>query len=102
MSGRWADSNRKAELPPDWDTVIRPAILARDGYRCVASLRDSSRCIESATDVDHIIPGNDHSPANLQSLCGWHHKRKSAREGQAARTPTPPLRRPPERHPGLK
>jgi 5-methylcytosine-specific restriction protein A len=42
------------------------------------------RCSEYATDVDHIRPGDDHSEANLRSLCEWHHQQKSSREGAAA------------------
>lgn len=41
--------------------------------------------VEQATEVDHIIPhkGDDslrRDPANLQSLCSYHHKSKTARE----------------------
>lgn len=101
MSGGWADSTRRQELPSDWPDR-RETALQRDGYRCTQPLRDGGgRCPAPATDVDHIKHGNDHSLANLASLCSWHHNQKSAREGQAARTPPPPLRRPPERHPGL-
>jgi len=43
--------------------------------------------LEKAVDVDHIIPhkGDDAlrlDPANLQSLCKWHHRSKTARERQ--------------------
>ncbi|MEU7570315.1 hypothetical protein [Micromonospora sp. NPDC049240] len=38
-----------------------------------------------AVDVDHIIPGNDHSRSNLRALCEWHHDKKSGAEGAAAR-----------------
>jgi hypothetical protein len=37
-----------------------------------------------ATDVDHIVAGDDHEPSNLQALCRFHHARKSAREGASA------------------
>ena len=61
-----------------WRTVIRPTILARDGYRCqirelgvCANLSGepmSPRCLE----VDHKTPveagGSDH-PANLRASC---------------------------------
>ncbi|MFD0276161.1 HNH endonuclease [Kitasatospora sp. NPDC127111] len=42
------------------------------------------RCSARATDVDHIVPGDDHSDDNLRSLCGWCHRQKSASEGGTA------------------
>ncbi|MEU9126596.1 hypothetical protein AB0D08_00515 [Kitasatospora sp. NPDC048540] len=35
--------------------------------------------------MDHIVPGDDHREANLRSLCGWHHRAKSSREGAVAK-----------------
>lgn len=100
----WSSSHRRAELPADWATVLRPRTLARDGYRCVALMRDGSRCPATATDVDHIGDRHDHSDNNLQSLCRWHHGRKTAAESAAARRAKrrPLRRRPEERHPGLR
>jgi 5-methylcytosine-specific restriction protein A len=99
VSGGWADSNRRAELPPNWATEIRPAILARDNHRC-QHLDHGHRCGRPASDVDHIRRGTDHSPENLQALCADHHAAKTSREGNAARW-AGPRRRPTERHPGL-
>lgn len=99
MSG-WHGSNRRAELPPNWRTEIRPAVLKRDGYRC-RWITDGERCPARATDVDHMRDRHDHSLANLQALCGWHHARKSAAEGGTAAALTPRgTRRPTEPHPG--
>lgn len=97
----WSTSNRRQRLPKDWP-VRRASVLQRDGYRCVAVLVDGERCTESATDVDHIKPGDDHSLTNLQALCRWHHARKSAREGHEARGAVrrPSRRRPEAPHPG--
>lgn len=94
----WAGSTRAARLPRDWP-AIRARILARDGHRC-------TRCGAPATDVDHVIPGDDHSENNLVSLCAADHRAKSGREGQAAGVVTrhlagQHLHRPPEPHPGL-
>ncbi|MEU4221982.1 HNH endonuclease signature motif containing protein [Actinoplanes sp. NPDC026623] len=69
----------------------------RAGGQCEAVER-GMRCPAPGTDCDHVRPGNDHSYANLQWLCGPHHAVKSAREGAQARVP---LHRPPERHPGI-
>ena len=102
MSGGWIGSTRRARLPADWSRR-RSRVLRRDGYQCTATddNGERQRCEEPATDVDHIEPGDDHSDANLTALCGWHHARKSAREGgQAASARRIPRRRPPEPHPG--
>jgi 5-methylcytosine-specific restriction endonuclease McrA len=67
-------------------------------------MRDGSRC-PATTDleVDHIGDPLDHDDANLQVLCTWHHKRKTADESGAARRARPRERRarPAERHPGI-
>lgn len=99
MSGGWAGSNRRYELPANWQTEIRPAILTRDRYRC-QWLENGRRCAKWANHVDHIVPGDDHRPENLQALCEPHHLRKSSREGNAARW-AERAQRPAERHPGL-
>lgn len=99
MPSGWIGSTRRARLPRDW-SARRARVLRRDGYRCTAA-DYGERCPEPATDVDHIEPGDDHSEANLASLCGWHHARKSAREGAAAAHANRAQRvRPPEPHPG--
>ncbi|WSJ69057.1 HNH endonuclease [Kitasatospora sp. NBC_01302] len=80
----WTTSDRRLRLPPNWPQ-IRRRVLARDGHRCTATDHYGVRCPEAATDVDHIRPGDDHREANLRSLCGWHHRVKSSREGAAAK-----------------
>jgi len=92
-------SDRAKRLPLDWESRRR-RVLHRDGHRCRATHIDGSRCDMPASDVDHIIAGDDHSEANLQSLCRWHHARKSSAEGQAARGPREKRTRAPETHPG--
>ncbi|WP_432160763.1 HNH endonuclease [Streptomyces sp. NRRL F-5630] len=98
MSGGWAGSDRRTELPPDWP-VIRADVLDRDGHRC-RWREHGTVCGKHATEVDHIRPGNDHRPENLQALCREHHAIKSSREGNAARWAVR-RQRPAERHPGL-
>lgn len=99
MTGGWVGSDRRQHLPPGWAT-IRKRVLARDGHRCTATLRNGHRCHDRATDVDHINPGDDHSDSNLRALCAWHHRRKSSSEGGQARQRYT-NRRPQEHHPGL-
>lgn len=96
----WEGSDRASRLPSDWATR-RLRVLRRDGYRCQWREDDvPGICGERGSDVDHINPGDDHSPENLQTLCRWHHARKSAAEGNAARKPTASRYRKPEGHPG--
>ncbi|GGM75653.1 hypothetical protein GCM10012275_52940 [Longimycelium tulufanense] len=99
MPGGWVGSNRSAELPLNWSTEIRPAVLERDDYQC-RWFTDGVRCTEPATDVDHVDDPHGHRPENLQSLCRWHHNRKSSAQGNAARRHWS-TKRPSEPHPGL-
>lgn len=90
----WHGSDRAARLPPDW-ARRRARILRRDPVCQVCQLAPS-------TQVDHVLPGDDHSEANLRGICGPCHATKSGREGgRAAAARRPPARRPPDPHPGL-
>lgn len=92
-SGQWKSSNRKLRLPPNWNS-LRKIVLDRDGHRCV-------KCGYKATQVDHIVPGDDHRLDNLQSLCTECHGSKSSLEGVMSRQRNRELRkRPVEKHPG--
>lgn len=97
----WDTSDRRDRLPHDW-AVRRLRVLRRDSYRCQARLSDGRLCLAPASDVDHIVRGDDHRPENLQSLCRWHHSQKTAAEAAEARraNPRPSRQRPPEKHPG--
>lgn len=100
----WSSSTRRADLPSNWD-AIRRRILARDSHQCTAMMRDGSRCpTTTGLEVDHIGDRRNHTDANLQTLCAWHHKRKTAGESAAARRRSPRERRarPTEAHPGLR
>lgn len=74
----WESSNRRAELPPDWEKRKR-RVKRRDGNRCV--ICGSSDRLE----VDHIDDPDDHSDENLQTLCHRHHMQKTQREAAAGR-----------------
>ena len=100
-SGKWAGSNRRAELPPDWEK-IRRRIFERDNWRCTA-MTPFGRCLQVATDCDHVGSKHDHSDENLTSLCADHHKAKTALQGPTARRERREAKkRPPEIHPGLR
>ncbi|MFJ6636549.1 HNH endonuclease [Streptomyces sp. NPDC091376] len=78
-------------------------IKRRDGYRCMTVFEVSGRCTQPGTDVDHIIPGDDHRDENLQLLCSWCHTQKSAREGgEAAAKTRVKTSRPKPTHPALE
>lgn len=79
----WMGSTRRSRLPQDWPAIVR-RIKRRDGYRCTNVFEVAGRCVSRGTDVDHIIPGDDHSDDNLRLLCRWCHAQKSAREGGTA------------------
>lgn len=97
----WATSDRRERLPPDWPR-LRAQVLAEAGHRCENTKKDGRRCWDKATEVDHIVAGDDHSRSNLRAICTWCHRRKSALEGVEARKAADSiLTRPPETHPGL-
>lgn len=87
---------RADRLPPNWQT-IRRRILRRDNGACQIA---GPRCIAVATDVDHITPGDNHRPGNLQAACKPCHADKSSAEGVQARGAGPLRWLAPEDHPG--
>jgi len=99
-SGRTATKEWKA---------LRVIILERDEHRCTAIQQNGERCPEkSPLVIDHIknaASGGTDEHSNLQTLCKWHHDRKTAKEASAARTAKPRVKnglRPPEIHPALR
>lgn len=87
----WAGSDRRARLPANWDS-LRLLVFARDGWRCRFEFRPGQRCpvrdpskTGAGLECDHVRPGDDHSMANLRSLCKRHHQMKSSSEGAAGR-----------------
>lgn len=77
----WANSNRKQELPKDWQTR-RMIVLKRDNYICYL-------CGQYGADrVDHIEAGNNHDLKNLaavhDSVPPHCHRYKSSKEGNDA------------------
>lgn len=74
--GRFETSDRRSRLPRNW-TSIRRRVLIRDKFCRVCE-------VNLSTEVDHILPGDDHGDENLQGICRYCHSRKSAREGGLA------------------
>ncbi|WP_079868837.1 HNH endonuclease [Mycobacteroides abscessus] len=60
-------------------------------------------CLVTASEVDHIVPGDDHSDGNLRAACRKCHAHKSSAEGNDRQRQLRALRkRPIERHPGQR
>ena len=67
----------------------------------ICELRYEGICIGTASEVDHINRGDDHSRANLRAVCWRCHAKKSSMEGHARKRELRELRkRRSERHPG--
>jgi 5-methylcytosine-specific restriction enzyme A len=93
----WKTSQRRESLPMDWNRR-RSFVLRRDGNRCQIRL---DGCQIEASDVDHIVRGDNHSPENLRAACKSCHGKKSSAEGHAVQARMRSRRkRPLERHPG--
>ena len=73
----WAGSYRRARLPRDWNTR-RLIVMKRDNNTCY-------QCGQTATDVDHLVAGDDHSLGNLAAICSNCHKQKTSNEGHTAK-----------------
>ena len=88
---------RSKRLPSNW-AALRKRVLARDGYQC--RIR-SHVCSFHATEVDHIVAGDNHDLGNLQSVCSDCHKQKTSFEASSASRRKRELKlRPRDRHPG--
>lgn len=72
----WAGSNRRSELPRNWNKLRRRA-LRRDPLCRACGMAP-------ATEVDHIADRFDHRLSNLQGLCARCHREKTLREARAA------------------
>lgn len=103
MAEHWQESPsawRTAPRPRGWKT-LRAQVLERDGNQCTW-IDDGQRCTNEGTDCDHIGDPEDHTPTNLRTLCGYHHRKRTALQARAARGPMEPRARPkPAAHPGL-
>lgn len=94
----WETSRRRNRLPYNWDE-IRRQVLQDAHWICEIRLED--RCLGTASEVDHVNRGDDHSRENLRAACHKCHAKKSSQEGVAARRRKRELnKRTPERHPG--
>lgn len=96
----WDTSDRRDRLPDDW-AIRRVRVLRRDGYRCRHIDSTGVRCDVRGNQVDHIERGDNHDLTNLQTLCEFHHKQKTAAEAFEARKAKgfPTQRRGGETHP---
>ena len=96
-SGAWSNSDRSARLPSDW-AKRRIRVLRRDGFRCRIT---GPHCLTLATEVDHIVHGDDHRLGNLQAVCSRCHRAKTQAEAAGAQAAVRERSlRPAEGHPG--
>lgn len=98
MSHNWHTSKRP-EHPPGWKHT-RALVVSKAGGLCQAT----PPCPYPGTAVDHIqnlAQNGNHDLANLQLLCTWHHKEKTAKEAAVARKPRQRETRPQQKHPGI-
>lgn len=100
MTGHWANSTRRAELPSDWPH-LREQRRQLAGGRCEWIKGNDARCDAEGTDLDHWVDRGDHRLENLRWLCRTHHNRKTSREAIAAKQAKPGRLREPEAHPGI-
>lgn len=96
MSGRWANSTRNSELPPDW-AKRRADVKRRAGGRCEAEQHEPE-CRGIGHECDHIGDKHDHRLTNLRWLSTPCHKARTQQQAKDARVTQA---RPPEQHPGL-
>ena len=97
--GGWYGSDRRDRLPRDW-AAIRAMVRERAHNHCQARVH-SALCNGMGDDCDHIVPGDDHSLANLQWLNHNCHKLKTARESAERNARRARQRRHPvEKNPG--
>lgn len=97
----WSTSDRKQRLPDNWP-AIRKQVKARAKGRCQATTH-AKGCGGWGSDADHITPGDNHHPDNLQWLSGPCHRAKTARESAARNAQRKRDRiRPTEQHPGRR
>jgi 5-methylcytosine-specific restriction protein A len=103
----WRQSSRRERLPSNWPQLRVEALRRNPRKLCHWCRRPGG------DELDHIIPGDDHSLGNLDWIHGRRayaaglsvqncHGVKSAAEGAAARSARPQRNRPPEIHPALK
>lgn len=98
----WHTSDRRHRLPDNWPQ-LRAQTRKRAGDRCEWVLPDGTRCPTQGTDCDHVVPGDDHTPGNLQWLCYPHHKTKTQQDNAQALALRQALRpRPTPPHPGRR
>lgn len=95
MSGRWSSSNRRSQLPSDWEQR-REQVKARARGLCEA-VAHVAQCDGIGRECDHHADPNDHAIENLRWLSSPCHAAKTQREAQAAK---PQRNRPAEQHPG--
>ncbi|MDK8350359.1 HNH endonuclease signature motif containing protein [Gleimia europaea] len=94
----WATSTRNKRLPNNWPQ-LRQQVAQRAGGKCQAT-HHHPQCNRIGTECDHITPGDNHHPDNLQWLNHYCHKQKTQQENKTRQQNRAQLKqRPQEKHP---
>jgi len=97
VSTGWKGSTRRARLPIEWDRIRRKVLKSADG---LCQIR-AQGCDGLASQVDHVVAGDDHRLGNLQATCGPCHVKKTNFENKQRLTKKMALKkRPTDSHPG--
>lgn len=104
MGKGWKGSDRRERLPKDWPAWVA-RVRARSGGFCEVprASKGGKVCGRPANGgVDHIDRDKGESMINLRDTCFFHHSKKTAAEGNAAKAQKEASRyRDREDHPGL-
>jgi 5-methylcytosine-specific restriction endonuclease McrA len=74
---------KRAYAHPIWRSAVRPAVLARDGYRCQWQIAPGKICGRAANEVGHRVAlvngGEPYQLGNLEVQCRAHNAADGAR-----------------------
>lgn len=96
----WDTSNRRAELPANWQQLRAQAKQRAHGI--CEHITDGARCTRQGRELHHTGDKHDHSLDMLEWICTECHKRETWQQARAAQTAkyVTARRREPEGHPG--
>lgn len=100
MSG-WASSNRRDQLPPNWQTLRRQAKTRAHGICEHAT--NGQRCTNPGTELHHTRDNDDHRLEVLEWICRDCHRAETQRQSREAwnKRYIEAKKRDPETHPGI-
>lgn len=96
----WNTSQRRTQLPPNWEDLRRQAKTRAHGI--CEHHTNGQRCTNPGTELHHTGDNTDHRLETLEWICRDCHKAETQQQARAAQTAkyTTARKRPPETHPG--